>query len=130
MSCMVNPAGPSPSLPVTRPMIMASALRVRSDRGVPVSPMIRANPVSGCAGLDSQKLSLEFSTKSRRCRLGSSAGPKIPGVAESGSVPQAQADREPSSTGSPATGKISWPSAVSQAAASASVTSGIAPMSA
>ena len=92
--------------------------------------MMRGKPVSGWAGLVSQKLSLEFSVKSRLIRLGSSPGPKMPGAAESLSVPQAQAGREPSRTGRLAAWNKTLPSAVSHLAASALVTSGTARMSA
>ena len=54
MSFTVNPAGPRPSVPDALPWVMISPIRVRSERGVPVSPMIRAKPVSGWWGFDSQ----------------------------------------------------------------------------
>jgi hypothetical protein len=44
--------------------------RVRRLRSVRSSPMIRGKPVSGCAGLESQWLSLELVTKSRRRSTG------------------------------------------------------------
>ena len=40
--------------PETRSWVMISPIRVRSDRAVFSSPMIRANPVSGWCGFDSQ----------------------------------------------------------------------------
>ena len=54
MCCRVKPAGPSPSVPSTRYWVMSRPIRVRSDRSVRSSPMIRAKPSSGCFGFDSQ----------------------------------------------------------------------------
>src|SRR4051812_30598213 len=55
IACRVNPLAVFSA-------VMMSPIRVRSDRGVPSSPMIRAYPVSGWAGFDSQYESLELVT--------------------------------------------------------------------
>jgi hypothetical protein len=43
-----------PSVPLRRCSTIFSPRRVRSDRAARSSPMIRANPSSGCFGFDSQ----------------------------------------------------------------------------
>ena len=58
-------------------------------------------------------------------------GPKIPGTTESGSVPGAHSEREPSRIGSPSAGKVSAPSGAWQAPVAFELgTFGTAPMSA
>src|SRR4051794_23072472 len=55
IACRVNPFAALSA-------VMMSPIRVRSDRGVASSPMIRAYSVSGWAGLDNQYESLELVT--------------------------------------------------------------------
>lgn len=54
MSARVNPAGPRPSVPSIRALVMISPMRVRSVRAERSLPMIRAKPSSGWAGFESQ----------------------------------------------------------------------------
>ena len=61
---------------------------------------------------------------------GSCEAPRIPGAAESGSVPGAHSEREPSRVGNPIAGKVTAPSAPAQSTAFSSGTFGIEPMSA
>jgi hypothetical protein len=51
---VVNPRPGRPSVPAMRCCTWSRPSLVRNVRGVPSSPMIRENPVSGCSGLASQ----------------------------------------------------------------------------
>ncbi|MDT4831225.1 hypothetical protein FQZ97_647270 [compost metagenome] len=92
-----------PSVPARRPSISMMPLRVRSRCGTPTGPTSGDTPaIGGTRGLLSQKLSLLFCTQSGVTTTGMRAGAMMPGAAALLSRCQAQALREPSSTGRPA----------------------------
>ncbi|MNF89981.1 hypothetical protein D3C84_725310 [compost metagenome] len=88
------------------------AKRERRPRGWPSWLIKGEKPVSGCAGLAIHAESLECCTKSLRNSCGNWSAAKIPGCAARGSMSQAQALLEPSSTiiCRPIRGSLHWAS--------------------